>query len=84
MNQVKQKNARKRFVSKSQKSIRLNRHKVKNVEKANRERKRNEELTELVSEYNSALEEARNQAEKNKNQEQTNEALFDNEEPKED
>jgi len=82
--QVKHRNARKRFVSKAQKAIRLNRHRAKLVEKANIEKKRNEELMGLISEYNDALQEAQSQAEKNETQEQTNEALFDNEEPKED
>ena len=81
--QVKHRNARKRFVSKSEKSLRLNRYRIKLVEKANREKKRKEELMGIVSEYNNALQEAQTQAAKNKAQEQTNEALFDNEEPKE-
>lgn len=79
--QVKHRNARKRFVTKAERAARRNRWRIKLVEKANKQRKEAEELMGLVNEYNEALAQAQAQIVEDEDREQTDDALFDNEEP---
>ena len=82
--QVKNNISKRRFVSNKEKTSRLKRWRIKLTEKNNKQTKSNKRLMEVISEYNDALEAAQAEAAENETQEKNDEALFTNEEPKED